>query len=103
MARSVGTRNESFHTGQLHPLKLSTILDSGTTLHIFNDLPRFNNFRKAPRHEYIIAGSLEVPILGYGDVTVQVIKLDKSKGILRLKDVAFYTDFNTNPVSFRLL
>jgi len=44
-----------------------------------------------------------VPILGYGDVTIQVIKLDKSKGILRLKDVAFYTDFNTNLVSFRLL
>jgi len=44
-----------------------------------------------------------VPILGYGDVTVQVIKLDKSKGILRLKDVAFCIDFNTNLVSFRLL
>jgi len=44
-----------------------------------------------------------VPILGYSNVTIQVTKLDKSKGILRLKDVAFYTDFNTNLVSFRLL
>jgi len=44
-----------------------------------------------------------VPILGYGDVTVQVTKPDKSKGILRLKDVAFYTDFNMNLVSFCLL
>ena len=44
-----------------------------------------------------------MPILGYGDVTVQVTKPDKSKGILRLKDVAFCTDFNTNLVSFRLL
>ena len=94
---------ESFHTGQIHPLKLSTILDSGTTLHIFNDLSRFYNFRKAPRHEYVIAGSSEVPILGYGDVNVQVTKPDKSKGVLRLKDVAFCTDFNTNLVSFRLL
>jgi hypothetical protein len=44
-----------------------------------------------------------VPILGYGDVTVQVTKPDKSKGTLRLKDVAFCTDFNTNLVSFRML
>jgi len=44
-----------------------------------------------------------VPILGYGDITIQVTKPDKSKGILRLKDVAFYTDFNTNLVLFRLL
>jgi hypothetical protein len=94
---------ESFHTGQIHPLKLSTILDLGTTLHIFNNISRFYNFSKALRHEYVIAGSLEVPILGYGDVNVQVIRPDKSKGILRLKDVAFYTDFNTNLVSFRLL
>ena len=94
---------ELYHTGQLYPLKLSTILDSGTTLHIFNDLFRFYNFRKALRHEYIIAGSLEVPILGYSDVTIQVIKLDKSKGILYLKDVAFCIDFNTNLVSFHLL
>ena len=50
-----------------------------------------------------MAGSLEVPILGYGDVTIQITKLDKSKGVLRLKDVAFYTDFNTNLVLFCLL
>ena len=60
----------TFYTGQIHPLKLSTILNLGTTLHIFNNLSRFYNFRKALRYEYIIAGSLEVPILGYGDVTI---------------------------------
>jgi hypothetical protein len=59
--------------------------------------------RKALRHKYIITSSLEVPILGYGNVTVQVIKLDKSKGILYLKDVAFYMDFNTNLLLFYLL
>ena len=78
------------------------ILDSGTTLYIFNNLFCFYNFRKAPRHKYVIARSSEVPILGYGDVIVQVTRPDKSKGVLRLKDVAFCTDFNTNLVSFRL-
>jgi hypothetical protein len=42
-------------------------------------------------------------MLGYGNITIQVTKLDKSKEILRLKDVAFYTDFNINLVLFRLL
>ena len=93
---------KSFHTGQLHPLKLSTILDLKTTLHIFNNLYCFYNFKKVLKYEYIIAGSSEVPILGYGDVTVQVTRPDKSKGVLRLKDVAFCTDFNTNLVSFHL-
>jgi hypothetical protein len=92
-----------FHTGQLHLLKLLTILDLGTTLYIFNNLSCFYNFKKALRHEYIITRSLEVPILGYSDVTVQVIKPDKNKGILCLKDVAFYINFNINLVLFYLL
>ena len=93
----------AFQAATPYPLKLSTILDSGTTLHIFNDLSRFHNFRKAPRHECVTAGSSEVPILGYGDVNLQVTRPNGSKGTLRLKKVAFCTDFNTNLVSFDLL
>jgi len=93
----------SFHASTTHPLKFSTILDSGTTIHVFNDLARFTNFRKAPRHHYLICGNSEVPILGYGEVTVQVPRPDGSKGLIRLKNVAFCTDFATNLVSFRLL
>ena len=78
-------------------------MDSETTLYIFNNLSYFYNFRKALRYKYIITSSLEVPILGYGNITIQVTKLDKSKGILYLKDITFYIDFNTNLVLFRLL
>ena len=49
-----------------------------------------------------MAGSLEIPILGYGDVDLQVTR-PSGGGILRLKDVAFCTDFNTNLVSFQML
>jgi len=49
---------------------LLAILNLGTTLYIFNNLFYFYNFRKALRYKYIIAGSLEVPILGYGDITI---------------------------------
>ena len=94
---------ESFYTGQFYPLKLLTILDLRTTLYIFNNLFYFYNFRKALRHKYVIASSLEVPILGYSDITVQVIRLDKSKRVLYFKDIAFYIDFNINLILFYLL
>jgi hypothetical protein len=61
---------KSFYTGQLYLLKLSTILDLGTTFYIFNDLSHFYNFRKALRHKYIITESLKVPILGYNNITI---------------------------------
>ena len=94
---------QSFHSSTLHPLQLSVILDSGTTIHIFNDLSRFYNFRRAPRGHCVIAGDSEVPILGYGDVDVNITKPNGSKGILRLRGVAYCADFATNLVSFRLL
>jgi hypothetical protein len=89
--------------GIIHPLELSTILDSGTTLHIFNDLSRFTNFCKAPSHHILIASDHEVPILGYGDVHVSVTRPNRGIETLRLKNAAFCTDFATNLVSFRLL
>jgi Pol polyprotein len=91
----------TFQAGTPYPLKLSTILDSGTTLHIFNDLSRFHNFRKAPRHQYVTAGSSEVPILGYGDVDVRVTRPNGSRGTLHLKGVAFCTDFQHKSCFFQ--
>ena len=72
----------SFNTSTCHPLKLSTILDLGTTIHVFNDLSRFINFQKAPHHHILIAGNHEVPILGYGDIHVRLTKPDGGKGTL---------------------
>jgi hypothetical protein len=59
-----------FYTGQLYLLKLLTILDLGITFYIFNNLSWFYNFRKALRYKYIIAGSLEMSILGYSNITI---------------------------------
>jgi hypothetical protein len=93
----------SFSTGTIHPLELSTILDSGTTLHIFNDLSRFTNFRKAPSYHILTAGDHKVPILGYKDVHISVTRPNGGIGTLRLKNAAFCTNFATNLVSFQLL
>ena len=81
-----------------YQLKDLTILDSGATIHVFNDLSRFSNFRKAPRGDYLIAGDSHVPILGYGDITLR--PKNGNGRILRLKDVAYCTNFAANLVSF---
>jgi hypothetical protein len=78
----------AFLVSQEYPLKHSAILDSGTTIHVFNDLSRFYDVRRAPRDHYVVAGDSWIPILAYGSVDITV------------KDVAFCTDFQCNLVSF---
>jgi hypothetical protein len=85
-----------------YPLLYLSILDSGTTLYIFNDLSRFYNLRKAPQDHFIVAGNSQILILAYGDINLSV------KGFygpltLCLRDVAYYIDFQYNLVSFRKL
>src|SRR5436190_19199956 len=82
-------------------LKDLTILDSGAIIHVFNDLSRFSNFRKAPRGDYLIAGNSHVPILEYGDITLR--PKNGNSRILRLKNVAYCTNFAANLISFSRL
>src|SRR5438876_5569003 len=93
----------SFQTSNHHPLKLSTILNSETTIDVSNNLSDLINFRKAPRHHFLLAGNTEVLILGYGDRILRVRGPNGTTQIIRLKNVAFCPDFTTNLVSFRLL
>ncbi len=88
-------------TGDKHQDEV--ILDSGASIHIFNDLSHFTDFRKASRGDWIQAAGSEVPILGYGNVDLYTRKPNGSQGLLRLKDVAFCTDFSANLVAFWLL
>jgi hypothetical protein len=85
-----------------YPLKNSAILDSGTTIHIFNEITRFLRFQTAPVGDFVWAGEHKVKIQGYGDVDVE-IQSSKGKRILRLFDVAFCEDFACNLVSLRQL
>lgn len=56
----------TFTTGraQSYPLRNSTILDSGSTDHICNELSHFLNFKSALDGDFLTAGDLKVPILG---------------------------------------
>src|ERR1700722_1359044 len=62
--KSVGSVKSSFfvrkeidHTAAFtidrYPLKNSAILDSGTTIHIFNEISRFTNFRTADPRDFV--------------------------------------------------
>ena len=48
------------------------ILNSGTTLHVFNDLARFYNLQKALRDYFIVTGNSQIVILAYRDVNITV-------------------------------
>ena len=51
-----------------YSLRDLVILDSGFIIYVFNDLSCFVNFQKAARGDYLQAGSLAVPILGYDNI-----------------------------------
>ena len=92
-----------FQTIDKYPLQKSAILDSGSSLRIFNDLIRFKSFKKPATKEYLIAGNSIVPIKGYGRVDLPIIRTDGSHGILRIKKAAYCPTFAVNVVSFHLL
>ncbi|CAJ2512278.1 Uu.00g052930.m01.CDS01 [Anthostomella pinea] len=74
----------------------SSILDSGSTLHVFNDLSQFESFRKAPRGHFVVAGNSEIPILGYGecaDFACNIISYDL------LKKRGYYWDTRKNTIN----
>jgi hypothetical protein len=86
----------------VYPLKNSAILDSGTTLHIFNQISRFHNFRTANPDDYVFAGNTRIRIKGYGEVDM-CVKGPSGTRILRLYDVALCDGFACNIVSLRLI
>jgi Reverse transcriptase (RNA-dependent DNA polymerase) len=85
-----------------YPLRNCAILDSGSTIHIFHDHVRFKNYRRSTSQSYVIAGGSNVPILGFGNVDIEV---QGRHGPLRfrLRDVAHCEHFACNIVSFRKL
>src|ERR1700722_12501929 len=62
-------------------LKNSAILDSGTTIHIFNEISPFTSFRTADPGDFVWAGTEKVPTQGYGaiDIMVTVPGTDNTK------------------------
>ncbi|RYC78724.1 hypothetical protein BFJ63_vAg18401 [Fusarium oxysporum f. sp. narcissi] len=85
-----------------YPLVNSAILDSGSTIHIFNNIDRFSRFRHAEPGDFVLAGEGRVPVQGYGNVVIRAHGPRGSK-FLRLNDVVFCENFPCNLVSLRQL
>ncbi|KAM4067972.1 GAG-pre-integrase domain-containing protein [Hirsutella rhossiliensis] len=85
-----------------YPLCNSALLDSASTIHIFNQISRFLNFRRATKGDFLWAGESQVPIQGYGDVDIR-IEGPQGPRCLRLTDVAFCENFACNLVSYKTL
>lgn len=95
-------RLKSSFTVAHYPLRNSAILDTGTTIHIFNEVSRFLRITAAPEGDHVWAGDSKVSILGYGDVDIMV-KGPQGPQILRLYGAAYCENFACNLVSFKQL
>lgn len=93
----------SFTTSKIYELCNSAILDSGSTIHIFNDITRFFNWIEADEEDYVFAGDSQVQILGYGDVDIIVKTSEGIRRVVRLREVAYCEGFACNIVSLRKL
>jgi hypothetical protein len=89
-------------TASTYGLRNAAILDSGATIHIFNEIVRFSHYRTEPTGDVIIIGKGQVPVIGYGDVRIEV-QNGRRRVILKLRDVAHCPDFVTNVVSLERL
>ena len=96
------TRPHAAFSVAQYPLRNAAILDTGTTIDVFNEITRFINFHTASVGDFLWAGTQKVAIQGYGDVDI-AIDSPMGKEILRLHDVAFCEDFACSIVSFRKL
>ncbi|OJD24789.1 LOW QUALITY PROTEIN: hypothetical protein ACJ73_03851, partial [Blastomyces percursus] len=85
-----------------YPLQHSTLLDSGSTEYVCNEISRFLNFQAASPGDFLLAGDSKVPILGYGDVDIS-LQTRRGTRIMRLFDVAYCEGFATNLISLRKL
>lgn len=88
---------------EVYPLINSAILDSGTTIHIFNNRSRFLNMRRAIEGDSVWAGDKRLPITGYGEVDIKIRTINGQRRILRLVDVAHCEKLVCNLVSLRQL
>jgi hypothetical protein len=77
----------------------STILDSGSTIHVFHDINRFEKYRKARPGDYLLAGNSKVRIEGYGEVVIYLKGPNEKSILIWLYNVAYCKDFATNLVS----
>ena len=82
-------------------LRDSWIADTGSDVHICNDLGRFEHLEDAPDGSEIRFGDRSTPILAFGRVTVHGTLPNGAPAILNLMEVAYVPGMHTNLVSMQ--
>jgi hypothetical protein len=68
-------------------LRDNFVLDSGVTIHIYNDSTRFINLE--PSNQLLFAGINVIDIQGFGDINIITSTLNRKKYYFLLKDVTY--------------
>ena len=87
------------------PLRQSFILDSGSDVHVCNNISRATGpIRPALFGERMASGSGWLPIVGYDDIELKTkAPTPQYYQTMKLRDVVFVPSFFTNTVSYREL
>ena len=83
-----------------YSLKNFSILDSDTTIHIFNKITWFLNFWSASYENFVWAEKSKIIIQEYRNVDIQVFRSKSKLQILHLYDIAYCEEFTANLVFF---
>jgi hypothetical protein len=87
-------------TTEQYPLHDSFILDSGADVHVRNNYDRFTTYREASDTDFLFAGDQQVPISGYGTVSLRLQCLEGAIAVA-LCVAVFIPSFHTSVVSLR--
>lgn len=80
----------------------TTLLDSATSVHVFNIKERFSNFRRASACQGLLDGSSVFSIEGWGQISLP-LKVKGRIELLTLNHVAYISNFPLNLVSLGCL
>ncbi|KAI1003578.1 hypothetical protein K3495_g4629 [Podosphaera aphanis] len=92
-------------TKPVYDLEKSWILDSRATVHVCNDISKFNDYKPIKYNEEVLwVGDSQTQINGYGTIIMHLKSKKYPAGRpLTLKNVAFVPSLLTNVTSLRLL
>ena len=75
-----------------------SLLDSAASVHVFYNMDKFTNFRRAIRGQGLLCGTEVISIKGWGEISLP-LRIGNRTSILLLKKVAYISIFPLNLVS----
>jgi hypothetical protein len=80
--------------------KHRTIVETGTTNHICNDLSKFSEWRQTPTCSGIKTGAGVVQVLGTGSIRMDLLCSDSTINVTKFSNVLYLPDMFVSIISY---